>query len=72
MLKVERFYKKLLYILTGSLSIEGVIHNRALTLFGNVCWLSETSMGKTARRQLSVKGDNSFIWFIDFKSILLK
>lgn len=86
--RVERFYKKLLkqilslpdtaadpavYILTGSLSIEGIIHSRALTLFGNVCRLSEDSIEKQiARRQVSIKGDRSFSWFIDMKTILLK
>ena len=88
MLKVERFYKKLLkqilsipdtaadpavYILTGSLPIEGLIQSRALTLFGNVCRQSETSVEKQiARRQLSVKRDSSFSWFSDVKAILLK
>ena len=88
MLKVERFYQKLLkqilsipdtaadpsvYILTGSLPIEGVIHSKALTLFGNFCRQSETSVEKQkARRQLSVKRDSSFSWFMDVKAILLK
>ena len=73
--KVERFFKKLLkqilslpdtvadpatYILTGSIPIEGVIHSRALNLFGSVCRLSEESLEKqVARRQLAVKGDKS-------------
>ena len=83
-----RFYKKLMkqilslpdtvadpatYILTGSIPIEGVIHSRALNLFGSVCRLSEESVVKqVARRQLAVKGDKSNIWFIGIRDILLK
>ena len=85
--KLEKFYKKLLkqilslpdtvadpavYILTGTIPIEGVIHSRALNLFGSICRLSEDSIEKQiARRQLSVKGDKSNSWFIDIKNILL-
>ena len=86
--KVERFYKELLkqrlslpdtvadsatYILTGSIQIEGVIHSRALNLFGSVCRLSEDSVEKqVARRQLADNGDKSNSWFIGIKDILLK
>ena len=31
------------YVLTGPIPIEGVIHKHALSLFGNVCRLGESS-----------------------------
>ncbi|MCG7866749.1 MAG: hypothetical protein JAY74_10300 [Candidatus Thiodiazotropha taylori] len=86
--KAERFYKKLLkqilslpnttadsavYILTGTIPLEGVIHSRALTLFGSICRLDENAVEKqVARRQLSIKGDNSCSWFVDIRNILWK
>ena len=86
--KIERFHKKLLkqilslpdtvadpavYILTGTIPIEGVVHSRGLNLFGSICRLSDDSIEKQlARRQLSVKGDKSNSWFISIKDILLK
>ncbi|MEW8547754.1 MAG: reverse transcriptase family protein, partial [Candidatus Thiodiazotropha sp.] len=86
--KAERFYKKLLkqilslpdttadpavYLLTGSIPLEGVIHSRALTLFGSICRLDEEAVEKqVARRQLSVKGDNSCSWFVDLRNLLWK
>ena len=86
--KLERFYKKLLkqilslpetvadpavYILTGTIPIEGVVHSRAINLFGSICRLNEESIEKqVARRQLAVKGDKSNSWFIAIKDILLK
>ena len=49
-----------IYILTGIIPIEGVVHKGALTEFGNVCKLQEDSIEKQlARRQLSVKGEKS-------------
>ena len=86
--KLERCYKKLLkqilslpetvadpavYTLTGTIPIEGVVHSRALNLFGSICRLHEESIEKqVARRQLAVKGDKSNSWFIAIKDILLK
>ena len=32
------------YILTGTIPLEGVIHKRALSLFGNICRLEDTSI----------------------------
>ncbi|MCG8047714.1 MAG: reverse transcriptase domain-containing protein, partial [Candidatus Thiodiazotropha endolucinida] len=86
--KLERAYKKFLkqilslpnstadpaiYILSGTIPIEGVIHKRALTLIGNISRLPDDSVEKKiAVRQLSVKGENSHSWFIDVKHILIK
>lgn len=60
--RLEHIYKKFLkqilslpnstadpaiYILSGTIPIEGVIHKRALILFGSICRLPEDSVGKT-------------------------
>ena len=86
--RLERIYKKFLkqilslpnstadpaiYILSGTIPIEGVIHKRALILFGSICRLPEDSVEKKmARRQLSIKGEKSASWFIGMKDIFLK
>ncbi|MEW8547953.1 MAG: reverse transcriptase family protein, partial [Candidatus Thiodiazotropha sp.] len=61
------------YILTGTIPVEGVIHKRALSLFGNICRLDDTAIEKQlAKRQLTVKNFSSKSWFIAIKKILLK
>ena len=81
--KIENFHKTLLkqklslpdtvavpavYILTGTIPVEGVIHSRALNLFGSICRLSDHSIEKQlARRQISVKGDKTNSWFINIR-----
>lgn len=78
--KLEKVHKKFLkqvlslpetvadpavYILSGTIPIEAVIHKRALSLFGNVCRLEESTVEKQlARRQLSVKSIDSSSWYI--------
>ena len=58
------------YILTGTLPVEAVLHKRVLTLFGNICRLPQTSIGRQlADRQLSVKSYGSHSWFIAVKEI---
>ena len=73
--KLERIYKQFIkqilslpvtvadpavYILSGAMPTEGVIHKRALVLFGSCCRLGEESVEKRlARRQLAVKGFES-------------
>ena len=48
------------YVLSGAVPVEAVIHKRALMLFGSVCRLDEDSVEKRiARRQLCVKSFNS-------------
>lgn len=87
-LQLERFNKKLLkqvlslptntsdaavYMISGFLPIEAVIHKRVLTLFNNVCLQSEHSIEKRlARRQLSVKTLDSNSWFVHVRKLLLK
>lgn len=62
-----------IYVLSGTIPIEGVVHKRALTLFGGICRLPENSIEKQlARRQLSVKGYKSHSWYICIREILLK
>ncbi|MEW8546756.1 MAG: reverse transcriptase domain-containing protein, partial [Candidatus Thiodiazotropha sp.] len=86
--KIDRLHKKFLkqilslpntvadpavYILSGAIPVEGVVHKRALTLFGSLCRLDEASIEKQlARRQLAVKGERSSSWFICIKALLLK
>lgn len=54
------------YILSGAIPLEAVIHSRALTLFGSICRLDESTKEKRlARRQLSVKSDSGNSWFVD-------
>lgn len=57
------------YILTGTIPIEGLIHERVLSLFGNV---SRSGDGATewqlAKRQLTMKTFNSKSWFIAIKN----
>lgn len=61
------------YILTGILPVEAQIHIRALGLFNNITQQSENSMEKVmARRQLTIKPDNSQSWFVNIKLILRK
>ena len=61
------------YVLTGTIPIEGVIHKRALSLFGNVCRLGENSTERQlATRQLTVKSLSSHSWFITIKKLLVK
>ena len=61
------------YVLSGAAPIECVIHKRALTLYGNICRLSEDTVEKQlARRQLSVKGYRGSSWFVEIRKLLLK
>ena len=58
------------YVLTGTIPIEAVVHKRALTLFVSICRLGDDSVEKQlARRQLSIK---SFSWFIAIRKLLIK
>lgn len=44
------------YVLSGAMPIEGVIHKRALVLFGSLCKLDGESVEKRlAHRQLTIK-----------------
>ena len=61
------------YVLSGTLPIEAIIHKRTLTFFGNICRLPETTIEhRLAVRQLSVKSSTSHSWFIAVKEIFLK
>ena len=61
------------YILTGTIPVEGVIHKRALSLFGNVCRQEKNSTEqRLATRQLTVKSSTSNSWFIAIKKLLVK
>ena len=61
------------YILTGILHAEAIIHKRILALFGSICRLSEESVEKRlTRRQLSIKSYSSYSWFVIVKELLIK
>lgn len=84
--KIEKLFRKFLkmilslpdrvadpavYIISGTIPIEGVIHKRALNLYGGICRLGEDSVEKQlARRQLSVKSFTSNSWFVAVKRLL--
>ena len=59
------------YVLSGMLPIEEIIHKRTLTFFGIICRLPETTIEhRLAVRQLSVKSFYSHNWFIAAKGNL--
>ena len=88
LMQIENFQKKMLkqilslspnvadiavYILTGALPIEPQIHIRALSLFNNICYQSESSVEQMlAKRQFRLKDNDSSSWFIAIKIILRK
>ena len=60
-------------ILTGTIPLKGVIHKRALSLFGNIWRLKDTSIEvRLAEQQLTVKDDSSHSWYIAVKNIMRK
>ena len=85
---LDKFYKKflkmilslplntadpLVYVLSGTIPVEAIIHRRALTFFRNICRLPETTIEhRLAVRQLSVKSFTSHSWFIAVKEIFIK
>lgn len=60
------------YILSGTIPIEGQIHKRILTLFGNICRLDNAIEKDVIRRQLSVKSMKSCGWAVQVRVLLLK
>ena len=61
-----------LYILSGTLPAEAMIHQRALTFFGNIARLPDTSVERQmALRQLSVKPMSSSSWYIAIKKLCI-
>ena len=61
------------YIISGTIPVEGLIHKKALSFFGNICRLQDDSVEKQlAERQLSVKTYKSNSWFVAIKGIRLK
>ena len=61
------------YILSGLIPLEGVVHIRALNLFGNICNLPDTSIEKQlACRQISIKPLDSHSWFSYLQILLIK
>jgi hypothetical protein len=76
--KIDSFYKKMLrqvqslpnntateaiYILSGNIPAEGLLHQRALTLYGSICRLPEGhNIKQLARRQLAIS-NNKHSWF---------
>ena len=53
--------------------MEAIIHTRALTLFGSISRLEESSTEKSlARRQLSVKPYAGNSWFVEIRRLCVK
>ena len=61
------------YLLSGVLQVEAVIHKRILSLFGNITRLpNESAELQLAKRQLDTKTYKSHSWFIVVKKVLLR
>ena len=61
------------YIISGALPAEAMIHKRILSLFGNITRLTENAIEyKLAKRQLEIKTFKSHSWFIVVKKILIQ
>ncbi|MEW8548000.1 MAG: reverse transcriptase domain-containing protein [Candidatus Thiodiazotropha sp.] len=85
---LERHYKRLLkqllslpstaadpaiYLLSGMLPVEAVLHKRILSLFGNITRLPDDSVElRLAKRQLEIKSFSSHSWFVAVKKVLVK
>ncbi|MCG8046395.1 MAG: reverse transcriptase domain-containing protein, partial [Candidatus Thiodiazotropha endolucinida] len=62
-----------IYLLSGALPVEALLHKRMLSLFGNISRLSDGSIERRlAKRQLELKSFNSHSWFIAVKKVLIK
>ena len=86
--KLERLHKRFLkqilslpqtvadpavYILSGAIPLEAVIHSRAPTLFESICQLDESTIEKRlARRQLSFKSCAGNSWFVDIRRLCVR
>ena len=61
-----------IYMLSGTIPMEGVIHKKMLSLFGNITRLADNSVEKRlATKQLESKSFNSHSWFIVIKKLLI-
>ena len=61
------------YILSGLVPVEALIHLRALSLFGNIALLDDTSIEKRlAYRQLTIHGQSGNSWFASISILLVK
>ncbi|CAG2192046.1 unnamed protein product [Mytilus edulis] len=62
-----------IYIISGLLPAEAIIHKKALILFGSICRADcNATEWKIAERQLGLKTFKSNSWFIVLKTIFLK
>ncbi|CAC5401533.1 unnamed protein product [Mytilus coruscus] len=62
-----------IYIISGLLPAEAIIHKKALILFGSICRADCTATEwKIAERQLGIKTLKSNSWFIALKTIFFK
>ena len=61
------------YIISGTIPVEGTIHKRALILYGNVCRLDSSSVEQqVADRQLSIETMQSNSWLVAVRKITQK
>ncbi|CAC5402563.1 unnamed protein product [Mytilus coruscus] len=62
-----------IYVISGLLPAEAVIHKKALILFGSICRAGYTSIEwKIEERHLGIKKTKSISWFIAIKAVFLK
>ena len=60
------------YILSGTIPLEGVIHKKMRPLFGNITGFTDNSVERRlASTQLESKSFNSHSWFIAIKTLLI-
>lgn len=61
------------YVLSGTIPIQGMIDQRILCFYGSICRLHNSSVEKQiALRQLTIKSMDSNSWFIAVKKLLMK
>jgi hypothetical protein len=62
--------KPSMYILLGAIPLEGVIHRKALTMFGNIARDSNSIECKIAERQVLMKTNADTSWFSTVRRLL--
>jgi hypothetical protein len=60
------------YLLAGSMPVEGFIHTRKLSLIGAIARMDNSTLAEICLRQCSLKDVDSASWFKDTELLLLK
>ena len=64
--------KAVVYLLAGSLPLEGIIHSRQLSLFSMVCRLKTDLLHQHGRYVLTVLNSSCKSWFFQIQNICLQ